>query len=73
MAATLNINDLLTQVQQLDPKDQLTLLQKLAGLVKSNVSKKTSAVRLTSISGVGSELWKSESEIELYIDEERQW
>jgi hypothetical protein len=73
MAASLNINDILSQVKQLDKEDQLTLLQRMAYLLKRRETKKATSTRLTSLSGVGSEIWKSTDEIDKYIDEERQW
>jgi hypothetical protein len=73
MAASLNINDILSQVKQLDKKDQLTLLQRMADLLKNGEAKMTTSVRLSSISGLGSEIWKSVNSIDKYIDEERQW
>jgi hypothetical protein len=73
MAASLNINDILSQVKQLDKEDQLTLLQRLASLLKRTEASKVSSIRLTSLSGLGSEIWKSTNDIDSYIDEERQW
>ena len=73
MAASLNINQILTQVKQLDKEDQLTLLQRMAHLLKKRESGKNTSSRLTSLSGIGSEIWKSTDEIDKYIDEERQW
>ncbi|MGN6248084.1 MAG: hypothetical protein ACTHNG_06990 [Ginsengibacter sp.] len=73
MAASLNLNEILSQVEQLDKEDQLTLLKRMAHLLKKRESGKKSSVRLTSLSGVGSEIWKSTDEIDKYIDEERQW
>jgi hypothetical protein len=74
MPASLNINDILSQVKQLDKEDQLTLLQRMAYLLKRRETKKTtSSTRLTSLSGMGSEIWKSQDSIDKYIDEERQW
>lgn len=73
MATSLNINDILSQVKQLDKEDQLTLLQRMAYLLKRRETKKTTSNPLTSISGLGSEIWKSADEIDKYIDEERQW
>lgn len=73
MAGTLNINDILSQVKQLDKDDQFTLLQRLAFLLKRTEATKATSVHLTSISGLGSEIWKSANEIDNYIDEERQW
>ena len=73
MAASLNINDILAQVKQLDKEDQLTLLQRMAYLLKRGEAKKTISNRLTSLSGLGSEIWSSVDSIDKYIDEERQW
>lgn len=72
MAASLNINDILSQVKQLDKEDQLTLLQRLAALLKRTEATKTGSLRLTSLSGLNSEIWKSANDIDHYIDEERQ-
>jgi hypothetical protein len=73
MAAASNINDILSQVKQLDKEDQLTLLQRLASLLKRAEAAKTTSVRLTSLSGLGSEIWKSKDDVDIYIDGERQW
>lgn len=73
MAASININDILTQAKQLDKEDQLTLLQRLASLLKRTEATKASSMRLTSLAGLGSEIWKSADDINSYIDEERQW
>lgn len=73
MAASLNINDILSKVKQLDKEDQLSLLQRLASLLKRTEAKKTTSLRLTSLSGLGSEIWKSTNDIDNYIDGERQW
>ncbi|GAA4752537.1 hypothetical protein [Flavisolibacter ginsenosidimutans] len=73
MATSLNIDDILSQVKQLDKQDQLTLLQRMASLLKRRETKKASSTRLTSLLGMGSEIWKSADNIDKYIDEERQW
>ena len=73
MAASLNINDILSQVKQLDKEDQLTLLQRMTYLLKRGEAKKPTSIRLTSLSGLGSEIWNSVDSIDKYIDEERQW
>jgi hypothetical protein len=56
MAASLNINDILSQVKQLDKEDQLTLLQRLASLLKRTEAKKATSLPLTSLLGLGSEI-----------------
>ena len=73
MAASLNINDILSQVKQLDKEDQLTLLQRMAYLLKRKETKRDTSIHLTSLTGLGSGIWKSADEINKYIDEERQW
>ena len=73
MAASLNINEILSQVKQLDKEDQLTLLQRIAFLLKRAETTKTASMRLTSLAGLGSEIWKSTDDIDRYIDGERQW
>lgn len=73
MAASLNINDILSQVRQLDKEDQLTLLQRLMSMLNRTEVTNEPSMRLTSLSGLGSEIWKSATEIDNYLDEERQW
>ncbi|MEO6721865.1 MAG: hypothetical protein ABIN67_15965 [Ferruginibacter sp.] len=71
MSATLNITDILSRVKELDKDEQLTLLEKLVGLIRKNGPTK-SHIKLSGISGIGSKIW-SETSIDKYIDEERQW
>ncbi|WP_247234590.1 hypothetical protein [Telluribacter sp. SYSU D00476] len=71
--ASANLNDILSQVKQLDKEDQLTLLQRMAYLLKRGEATKTTPMRLTSLSGLGSEIWKNTDDIDRYIDGEREW
>ncbi len=73
MAASLNINDILSQVKQLDKEDQLTLLQRMAYLLKRREANTTTSAGLISLSGLGSEIWRNVDSIDKYIEEERQW
>jgi hypothetical protein len=73
MAASLNINDILSQVKRLDKEDQLTLLQRMAYLLKRKEPTQATSTRLMALSGMGSKIWKSADDIDKYIDEERQW
>ena len=73
MAASLSINDILSQVKQLEREDQLTLLQRVVHLLKRGDAKKTKLSRLASLSGLGSEIWENKSSIDKYLEEERQW
>lgn len=71
MNADLNIHRILTQVKQLDKADQLSLLEKLALLIRKSETS-GNKTKLSSISGVGSSIWKK-TNIDDYIEQERQW
>ena len=71
MNADLNVNDILLQVKRLDKEDQLSLLEKVALLIRKS-EHKGNKPKLSTISGVGSSLWSGIS-IDEYIDQERQW
>lgn len=71
MSTVINLNDILTKVQKLDKEQKLTLLERLVVIIKKeDVSLKTS--KLSTISGVGANIWKS-VDIDEYIENERQW
>ena len=72
MPTSLNINDILCQVKRLDKEEPLNLLQRLVLLLRKTEIAKTSSLRLTSLSGLGREIWRN-ANIDKYIDEERQW
>jgi hypothetical protein len=67
----LTVNHILSEVKQLDKEDQLNLLERLVLLIrkKENIAKD---VKLSSISGIGSEIW-SNMDIDKYIESEREW
>lgn len=67
-----NINNIISQVKKLDKEDQINLLQTLLQVVKKEVPKKSNLVKLSSLSGLGSEVWKY-TDINSYIERERQW
>jgi hypothetical protein len=73
MASALNINEILSQVKRVDKAGQLTLLQRITDLVKRSEIDQAPSVCLTSLSGLGSEIWKSTKDIDDHIDGERQW
>ena len=73
MAASLDINDILSQVKRLNKEDQFTLLQRLVILLKRAEGTKNASMRLTALSGLGNEIWRNSDDIDNYIDEERQW
>ena len=73
MAKSLNVNEILFQVKQLDQEAQLTLLQRMSYLLKRGQAGKPASSRLNSLSGLGGEIWKSVENIDRHIDDERQW
>jgi hypothetical protein len=71
MPSALNMNDILSQVKRLNKEDQLTLLEKIALLIRK-AKGEGEAPKLSSITGIGSSVW-SGINIDEYIDGERQW
>jgi hypothetical protein len=71
MSTTLNIRKIMTQVKHLNKEEQYTLLECLIALVRKTDDTHQNQ-KLSSISGVGSEIWKNVN-IDEYIDHERQW
>ncbi|MBF9254315.1 hypothetical protein I2I11_13500 [Pontibacter sp. 172403-2] len=70
-ARTINIDTILNQVRQLDYIDRINLLERVISLIKKeNVVKEQ--VKLASISGLGSEVWR-DVDIDKYVENERQW
>jgi len=72
MATSLDIHNILLQVEKLDKTEQLTLLKRLSTLLKKKEKVQNSNLPLSAISGIGSEIWKG-SDIDKYVREERQW
>ena len=70
MAATLNVHDILSRVRELDKDEQFTLLERLIALIRKHEDA-LGVSRLSSIFGVGSEMWK-EKNIDEYIEQVRQ-
>jgi hypothetical protein len=71
MPATLNIQNILSQVRRLDKGEQFSLLERLVALIRKS-DESTNPIKLTSISGLGSEVWEK-TNIDQYIEQERQW
>ena len=71
MPETIDILELISKIRNLGKEDQFTLLERLAAIVRKNdeFEKKP---KLSSLSGLGSVIWKK-TNIDNYIDQERQW
>ncbi len=70
MPTALNIHDILLKVKKLDKEAQLTLVEKLIAMIRNETTKKST--KLSKISGIGSKIW-SKTNIDNYIEQERQW
>ena len=73
MATSASINNILSQVNQLDKEEQFNLLQRIISLLKKSEVAKRDSPSLTSLAGLGREVWGNPTEIDKYIDEERKW
>lgn len=69
--STRAISDILSQIKQLNHLDRISILEKVVSLIKKE-SVEEKRVSLSSIGGLGSEIWK-ETDIDKYIENERQW
>jgi hypothetical protein len=71
MNVDLNIDEILLQVKRLDKEDQLSLLEKLAFMIRK-FERKQKQAKLSLLYGIGSSL-RSNLDIYEYVDQERQW
>jgi hypothetical protein len=58
-------------VERLDKQAQQSLFEKLKLIIRKSEQKK-SKIKLSSISGLGASMW-SKTDVDAYIDQERQW
>lgn len=72
MSNSVKIEHILSEIKQLDYETKMSLLERINMLVKSDVQKSKSNVRLIELKGLGSEIW-SNVNIDNYIKQERQW
>ena len=66
---TMNYNELLVRIQQLDPVEQLRLLEKLAALVRCRIASR-SRHSILELQGLGKKIWQV-VDVQEYIDRER--
>ena len=65
-----NVENILLEVKHLEPREQLMLLEKLVAIIRREHTGSTE--KLSSISGVGAEIWKG-VDIDKYVENEREW
>ena len=67
----LTVNEILSEVKQLDKEEQINLLERLVLLIRRKQSTSNDS-KLSSITGIGSDIW-SNMDIDKYIESEREW
>ena len=72
MSAKLNISEILSKVKELNKEEQLKLLQQITSIITKDKTKPSTKAKLSEISGIGSKIWKN-TDIDKYVEEERQW
>jgi hypothetical protein len=73
MQTSRTINNILSEAKKLSKDEQLNLLQRLVLLLKKPEPVEDRTVKLSSLAGIGRELWGSADDIDKYLEEERQW
>jgi len=68
---TISIGNIVSQIKKLNHSEKINILEKVVFLIK-NESAGGERITLSSINGLGSEIWK-ETDIDKYVENERQW
>ena len=68
---TISIGKIVSQIKKLKHSEKINVLEKLVSLIKSE-SEAGERIHLSSINGLGSEIWK-DTDIDEYVENERQW
>jgi len=64
-----SVNNIISEVKHLNKEEQQNLLERLVAIIRK---KDIPSLKLSSISGIGSEIWK-DVDIDKYIEDERQY
>ena len=73
MTASIQIDNILSQIKKLEEEEQLKLLSRMNLMIKKNKAATVKARRLSELAGLGGELWENLEDIDKYIEEERKW
>jgi len=68
---TISISNIVSQIKKLKHSEKINVLEKIVSLIKSE-SEAGQKIPLSSISGLGSEIWK-DADIDAYVENERKW
>ncbi|PSR53403.1 hypothetical protein AHMF7605_07610 [Adhaeribacter arboris] len=69
--STAEIENILNQVKKLDYLGRISILEKIILLIENEAHNKE-LVKLSSLNGLGSEIWKN-VDIDKFVENERQW
>ena len=72
MNTSIEINNILSQVEKLEKKDQIMLLQRIKSVLQKEQVNKRIKPSLSKLNGLGSNLWKGVN-IDDYVSKEREW
>ena len=72
MPASTEIQKILKQVSLLDQDSKIILVEKILKQMKKRGRRAKPVSTLTSLKGMGSEIWRDKN-IDKYVEDERQW
>lgn len=72
MSTSSNTANIISQLKKLDKEDQLNIFQQFKLMLEKTKDDSSHSFLLTSLTGLGNESWK-DTDIDKFIDEERQW
>jgi hypothetical protein len=72
MGKSINIENILSQIEKLDYANKLYLIERLIKQLRNSKEGTLSSHHLTELNSLGSEIWK-DVDIDKYVQQERQW
>ena len=70
MSSTININNIIQEIEALDYTNKINVMSKIISMLKHS-QKETTSTSITKIKGLGKEIWQDVN-IETYINKERE-
>ena len=70
MSSTININNIIQEIEALDYTNKINVMSKIVSMLKHS-SNETKSINITKLKGLGKEIWQ-EVNIENYIAKERE-
>ncbi len=70
MSSTININNIIQEIEALDYTNKINVMSKIVSMLKHS-SNETKSINITKLKGLGKEIWQDVN-IENYIAKERE-